>query len=128
MMNPQVLIDGVEHGVRGLILLLDNRRMAAISGLQEAQFSRDWRTNDSVAVDYVALAGAVSGVKALSGGDTQESLRAALEEAYAHPGLSLVHAPVYYGPDPEGGMGAYGRWNVGPWCDDVQRAYAATLI
>ena len=33
VMNPQVLIDGVEHGATGCILLLDNRRMAAISGL-----------------------------------------------------------------------------------------------
>ena len=33
MMNPQILIDGVEHGVRGMIVIFDNRRMAAISGL-----------------------------------------------------------------------------------------------
>lgn len=128
MMCPQILIDGVEHGVRGTILLFDNRRMAAISSLQEAQFRTDYRTSDSVEVDYVALARAVSGIKALSGGDSQESLRAALEEAYAHPGLSLIHLPVYYGPDVEGGMGAYGQWNVGTWCGDVQRVYAATRI
>ena len=35
-MNPQILIDGVEHGARGCILIFDNRRMAAISGLQMA--------------------------------------------------------------------------------------------
>jgi 3D-(3,5/4)-trihydroxycyclohexane-1,2-dione acylhydrolase (decyclizing) len=128
MMCPQVLIDGVEHGVRGAILLFDNRRMAAISGLQEAQFRHDYRTSDSVEVDYVALAGAVSGIKALSGGDSGESLLAALREAHAYPGLSLIHVPVYYGPDVEGGMGAYGQWNVGTWCDDVQRTYAATRI
>jgi 3D-(3,5/4)-trihydroxycyclohexane-1,2-dione acylhydrolase (decyclizing) len=34
MMNPQILVDGVTHGVRGGIVVLDNRRMAAISGLQ----------------------------------------------------------------------------------------------
>jgi 3D-(3,5/4)-trihydroxycyclohexane-1,2-dione acylhydrolase (decyclizing) len=28
--------------------------------------------------------------------------------------------PVYYGPDPLGGMGVFGRWNVGNWCDEVQ--------
>ena len=38
MMNPQILIDGIQHGVHGTILLLDNRRMAAISQLQEAQY------------------------------------------------------------------------------------------
>jgi 3D-(3,5/4)-trihydroxycyclohexane-1,2-dione acylhydrolase (decyclizing) len=29
---------------------------------------------------------------------------------------------------PEGGLGAYGSWNVGNWCDDVQRRYLATVI
>ena len=33
MMNPQVLIDAVAHGVRGMIVVFDNR-MAAISGLR----------------------------------------------------------------------------------------------
>ena len=28
--------------------------------------------------------------------------------------------PVYYGPDPLGGLGAFGRWNVGNWVRDVQ--------
>lgn len=128
MMNPQVLIDGVEHGVHGTILLFDNRRMAAISSLQEAQYGRDFRTNDSVAVDYVAMAASVTGIRALWGGTTAESLTNALAEAHAHKGLSLVHVPVYYGTDPHGGMGAYGRWNVGNWCDDVQKLYQNTAV
>ncbi|WP_223479383.1 thiamine pyrophosphate-binding protein [Oricola indica] len=128
MMNPQVLIDGVEHGVHATILLFDNRRMAAISSLQEAQYGRDFRTSDSVAVDYVAMAASVTGVKALWGGTTAEMLRDALAEAHAHKGLSLIHVPVYYGTDPRGGMGAYGRWNVGNWCDDVQKLYQNTAV
>ncbi|MES0884234.1 thiamine pyrophosphate-dependent enzyme [Roseibium sp. SCP14] len=128
MMNPQVLIDGVEHGVHGTILLMDNRRMAAISHLQLAQYGEDYRTHDEVAVDYVQMASSVKGVKALWGGQSADSLRNALAEAHAHPGLSLIHLPVYYGPDPLGGMGAYGSWNVGNWCADVQKKYAATLI
>ncbi len=128
MMNPQILIDGVEHGVHGTILLLDNRRMAAISSLQVAQYGQDYRTNDGVAVDYLAMARSVAGVRALDGGASAESLTAALEEAYAHPGLSLVYLPVYFGAQPEGGMGTFGQWNVGNWCAEVQRAYAATLI
>ena len=40
MMNPQILIDAVEHGVRGMIVIFDNRRMAAITGLQIAQYGR----------------------------------------------------------------------------------------
>ncbi|WP_255215034.1 thiamine pyrophosphate-dependent enzyme [Paraburkholderia youngii] len=128
MMNPQILIDGIEHGVHGTILLPDNRRMAAISSLQEAQFDTDYRTNDSVAVDYVAMAGAVAGVMALSAGDTERGLRDALAKAHAHPGLSLIHVLVYYGADPAGGMGAHGQWNVGPWSDGVQDAYTKTRI
>lgn len=123
MMNPQVLIDGVEHGVRATIVLLDNRRMAAISSLQLEQYGVDYATSDAVDVDYVALAGAVGRVRALSGGDTRETLRAALAEAFAHDGLSFVHVPVYFGRDPRGGLGAYGKWNVGNWVEDVQKAY-----
>jgi 3D-(3,5/4)-trihydroxycyclohexane-1,2-dione acylhydrolase (decyclizing) len=36
-MNPQILLDEVQHGVVGYLLTLDNRRMGAISGLQYAQ-------------------------------------------------------------------------------------------
>ena len=128
MMNPQVLIDGVEHGVQGTILLLDNRRMSAISELQVAQYGEAFRTSDSVVVDYVQLAASVKGVRALYGGDDGAALRAALHTAFGHPGLSLVHVPVYYGPDAAGGMGAYGRWNVGSWCDEVERDYEKTGI
>lgn len=120
-MNPQILIDGVQHGVHGCILLLDNRRMAAISSLQRAQYGRDFATSDSVAVDYVALARAVTGVKALFGGHERGALRAALDEAHAYPGLSLIHVPVYFGDDPLGGFGAYGRWNVGNWVTETQQ-------
>lgn len=128
MMNPQVLLDGVEHGVHATIVLFDNRRMAAISQLQVAQYGKDHRTSDSVAVDYVQLAGAVRGVLAVPGGFDEQSLTLALEQARSHPGLSLVHVPVYHGDAPTGGMGAYGQWNVGNWCADVQRQYVDTLI
>ncbi len=123
MMNPQVLIDTVEHRVRGMIVIFDNRRMAAISGLQLAQYNHEFRTNDRVAVDYVRLASSVAGVLALSGGDNAESLRAAIQAAHAHDGLSVVHVPVYCGPNELGGLGAWGEWNVGNWCADVQDAW-----
>ncbi len=123
MMNPQVLIDAVEHGVRGMIVIFDNRRMAAITGLQVAQYNAEFKTNDAVAVDYVQLAGAVSGVKAIWGGDTADALRTALKTAKTHDGLSVLHVPVYSGPDERGGLGAWGQWNVGNWCEDVQAAW-----
>lgn len=128
MMNPQALISAVEHGARGTIVVFDNRRMAAISSLQHAQYGRDFRTNDRVKVDYVQLAASVKGVLALWGGEDATSLRDALRRAHAHDGLALVHVPVYAGERPEGGLGAYGSWNVGNWCDDVQRRYLATLV
>ena len=123
MMNPQILIDAVEHKVRGLIVIFDNRRMAAISGLQLAQYGRDFRTHDGVAVDYVRLAAAVPGVHAVFGGYDGDSLRWTLQSAHAHPGLSLVHVPVYCGPDELGSLGAWGEWNVGNWVADVQGAW-----
>ena len=123
MMNPQILIDAVEHGVRGMIVIFDNRRMAAITGLQHAQYNVEFKTNDRVAVDYVQLASSVSGVRAISGGDTADALRTALKAAKSHDGLAVVHVPVYSGPDELGGLGAWGQWNVGNWCEDVQSAW-----
>jgi 3D-(3,5/4)-trihydroxycyclohexane-1,2-dione acylhydrolase (decyclizing) len=123
MMNPQILVDAVEHRVRGMIVIFDNRRMAAITGLQMAQYQAEFRTNDRVAVDYKTIAGAVSGVLAVSGGDSAEALRSALRTASKHEGLSVVHVPVYCGPDELGGLGAWGEWNVGNWCEDVQGAW-----
>lgn len=128
LMNPQVLLDAVEHRARGMIVVFDNRRMAAITGLQRAQYGKEYRTSDSVVVDYAAMANAVRGVLGVWGGTTLASLRQALEQAHAHPGLSLVHVPVYCGEDPEGGMGAYGDWNVGNWCERVQAIYHGQSI
>jgi 3D-(3,5/4)-trihydroxycyclohexane-1,2-dione acylhydrolase (decyclizing) len=119
-MNPQVLIDAVEHGVRCCIIVFDNRRMAAISGLQNAQYGIDYKTNDSVAVDYVAWAGSVSGVNALYGGTSIEEFGEALRQASDYDGLSFIHVPVYAGGDELGGMGVFGDWNVGNWCERVQ--------
>jgi len=119
-MSPQILIDGVEHGARGCILLLDNGRMGAITGLQEAQYGVSFTTWNTLKVDYLAWGRAVPGLLALDGGRTPETLNIALELAGKHAGLTLIHLPVYFGPDPLGGMGVYGRWNVGNWSEDVQ--------
>ncbi len=120
MMNPQILIDATEHGARGCIVIFDNRRMAAISGLQNAQYENEYRTADGVAVDYAAMANAVAGVQGMYGGDTAADLRRTLAEAASHRGLSVVHVPVYSGPHELSGMGVFGDWNVGNWCERVQ--------
>jgi 3D-(3,5/4)-trihydroxycyclohexane-1,2-dione acylhydrolase (decyclizing) len=123
MMNPQILIDAVAHGVKGMVVIFDNRRMAAITGLQEAQYGAGFATSDEVAVDYVRLAASVEGVRAVFGGDDETSLEKALAEAYDHDGLSVVHVPVHFGAHELGGLGAWGQWNVGNWCEDVQRTW-----
>jgi 3D-(3,5/4)-trihydroxycyclohexane-1,2-dione acylhydrolase (decyclizing) len=46
-----------------------------------------------------------------------------MKSAHAHNGLSVIHVPVYSGPDELGGLGAWGEWNVGNWCDDVQASW-----
>jgi len=119
-MNPQVLIDGIQHDTHGVVVLLDNRRQGAISSLQRDQYGIDYATNDQVAVDYVAWAGAVSGVQALHGGHSVAELEAALERALEYGGLSLIHVPIYFGDNSLGGMGAFGRWNVGSRVHDTQ--------
>lgn len=121
MMNPQILIDAVAHNLKGMVVLFDNRRMAAISGLQMAQYGQDYRTDDSVAVDFVKMAESVEGVKGFFGGFTPDELLKSLTEASSYEGLSLVHVPVYYGEDDLAGMGVFGNWNVGNWCEDVQK-------
>jgi 3D-(3,5/4)-trihydroxycyclohexane-1,2-dione acylhydrolase (decyclizing) len=123
MMNPQILIDAVEHGVRGMLVIFDNRRMAAITGLQIAQYGKEFRTNDNVPVDYVKMASAVSGVKAFHGGWSVVELEDTLKLAHAHQGLSVLHVPIYAGEDPLGGLGAWGEWNVGNWCEAVQQEW-----
>lgn len=119
-MNPQILIDAVEHRAKGMIVIFDNRRMAAIGSLQRAQYGTEYKANDSVAVDYVRLAGSVSGVRTAFGGFDKNSLANALKEAYDPDHLSVLHVPVYSGEDPMAGLGAWGQWNVGNWCESVQ--------
>jgi len=120
-MNPQVLIDGVQHRARGAILLFDNRRQGAISSLQLDQYGVDYATSDQVGVDYAAWAASIAGVQALHGGHSTDELRAALDAAYGYDGLSLIHLPVYFGTDPDGGLGSFGRWNVGPWVENTEK-------
>jgi len=121
LMTPQILLDAVNFGVKGMIVLFDNRKMAAISNLQKDQYGRSFATDDNVEVDYIRLASSFKGVAAFDGGSTINELNEALESAYGHIGLSLVYVPVYSGLDELGGLGVFGNWNVGSWCDSVQK-------
>lgn len=120
LMNPQALVDGVVHGARGAVVVLDNRRMGAISGLQQAQYGEPYATYDDAAVEYVQLASSIEGVEAVSGAGGAEQLVAALDRVFEHGGVGLVHVPVYYGDDPQGSIEAFGRWNVGSWVSETQ--------
>ncbi len=51
------------------------------------------------------------------------SCTSALKAAHAHDGLSVIHVPVYSGDHELAGLGAWGQWNVGNWCEDVQRTW-----
>jgi 3D-(3,5/4)-trihydroxycyclohexane-1,2-dione acylhydrolase (decyclizing) len=62
----------------------------------------------------------VTGVAAFWGGTSTLELTDALKKALSYDGLSLVHVPVYWGDDPLGGLGAWGRWNVGNWVEATQ--------
>lgn len=123
MMNPQILIDGIEHNADAVIIIFDNRNMAAIAGLQNAQYGRPYKTSDSVEVNYAAMAQSVQGVRSFFGGYSIEEFQSALAQAYSYKGLSVIHVPVYSGHDDRGGMGVFGRWNVGNWCQSVQNEY-----
>jgi len=120
IMNPQVLIDGAEYGAQGCILLLDNNRMAAISGLQKAQYGHAFATYHKTPIDFLAWASSVPNVLSLDCDPTIKGLQEALDKARAHKGLSLIHVPVYYGDNELGEMGVFGRWNVGTWSEETQ--------
>ncbi len=120
MMNPQILVDAVEFKLHGMILLFDNRRMGAISSLQQAQYKNDYRTDDRAVVDYARMASAVEGVAGFSVKKTGTNLQSTLLKAFNHNGLSLVHIPVHYGENELSGLGAFGNWNVGNWCKEIQ--------
>ncbi|MFV0363105.1 MAG: thiamine pyrophosphate-dependent enzyme [Suipraeoptans sp.] len=121
MMNPQILIDAVQYKLKGMIVLYDNRRMGAITSLQHSQYEVEFKTDDTVVVDYVKMAESVHGVKGFYGGETLEEFEAVLNQAYEYEGLSLVHVPVYYGENELAGLGSFGDWNVGNWCERVQK-------
>ncbi len=121
MMNPQILVDGAQYGLKGMIVLFDNRRMGAITSLQYAQYDVGFATDDQAEVDYANMANSVKGVKGFFGGYSIEELDKALKEAYAFDGLSLVHVPVYFGREEMGGLGTFGDWNVGNNCTRVQK-------
>jgi hypothetical protein len=63
-----------------MIVIFDNRRMAAIGALQRAQYGAADKASDGVAVDYVRMASSIAGVHAVFGCyDSTTLQRAAVE-------------------------------------------------
>ena len=120
-MNPQILIDGVEHGARGCILLLDNGRMGAITGLQNDQYGAGLRHLEHRPGGLPGLGTRCPRSAGAGWRAHTRNARGRVGTGRETHGLTLIHVPVYFGPDPLGGMGVYGRWNVGNWCEDVQK-------
>lgn len=122
-MNPQILIDGIEHGLRAMIIIFDNRAMGGIVTLQRKQYGEVFKTYDSVEVDYVSWANSIKGVKGVFGGYTPKDFKKALKEGYNYQKISLIHLPVYMGDAELGELGSFGDWNVGVWCEEVQKIH-----
>ena len=95
--------------------------MSAISSLQSVQYGVEFATWDEAVVNFAALDKVVEGLTGIDGSGGVAGLRSALDTASRHDGVSIIHVPVYYGPDPLGGLGAHGSWNVGPWVPETQQ-------
>ena len=102
-------------------MVLDNRRMGAISSLQEAQYDAQFATWDDAVVRFAELGRVIEGLVGIDGSGGVDGLRKALAEAATYNGVTVVHVPVYFGSDPMGGLGSHGSWNVGPWVPETQR-------
>jgi len=78
--NPQILIDAVDTGVRGMLVIFDNRRMAAISSLPDRAISASSSgPTTALPSHYAKMASAVAGVKAIHADGPVAELQDALE-------------------------------------------------
>lgn len=122
LMQAQAIRDMVKHGSNCTVVVLDNQAMGAITALQRAQRYEEFATLDAPSVppvDFSMLAESM-GCAAFRPEASADSLADCLERAHKHPGPAVVDVKVYFGPHPQGSLAAFGRWNVGPWCEEVE--------
>jgi 3D-(3,5/4)-trihydroxycyclohexane-1,2-dione acylhydrolase (decyclizing) len=122
LMQAQAIRDMVKHGSNCTVVVLDNQAMGAITALQWAQEFADFATLDSrsaTPVDFAMLARSM-GCAAFTPEASIDSLSESLEKAYRHPGPAVVDVKVHLGPEEYAALGAFGRWNVGPWSPAVE--------
>ncbi len=122
LMQAQAIRDMVKHGSNCTVVVLDNQAMGAITALQWAQDYAAFATVDPAhvePVDYAALARSM-GCAAFTPEPSVDSLHDCLEKAYRHPGPAVVDVKVHLGAEKYAALGAFGRWNVGPWSPTVE--------
>jgi len=122
LLQAQAVRDMVKHGSRCTILVLDNQAMGAITALQWAQEYNGFATCDApglAPVDFAAMAESM-GCAAFKAGSSLDSVIEALERARAVNGPSVVDVKVAFGRDKYAALGAFGRWNMGPWSPAVE--------
>ncbi len=122
LMQAQAVRDMVKHGSNCTVVVLDNQAMGAITSLQRAQQYGDFATLDSPrteAVDFVAMAESM-GATGFRAEASLDSLGGCLDRAHAHRGPAVIDVKVHMGPEEHSALGAFGRWNVGPWSKTVE--------
>jgi len=60
-------------------------------------------------------------------GASLDSVIECLEQARACRGPAVVEVKVAFGRDPHAALGAFGRWNVGPWSPAVEAMWEGKL-
>jgi len=112
----------VKHNARCTVVVLDNQAMGAITGLQWAQNYEGFASSDPpglAAVDFAALAESM-GAAGFRAGPSLDSVVECLDRARRHNGPAVVDVKVAFGREKYTALGAFGRWNVGPWSEAVE--------
>jgi 3D-(3,5/4)-trihydroxycyclohexane-1,2-dione acylhydrolase (decyclizing) len=122
LLQAQAIRDMVKHGSRCTVVVLDNQAMGAITSLQWAQNYHAFATFDppSLApVDFAAMAESM-GCPGFRCGPDLDALADCLARAREVAGPAVVDVKVAFGRDHYVALDAFGRWNVGPWSEEVE--------
>ena len=122
LMQAQAVRDMVKHGSNCTVVVLGNQAMGAITALQWAQRYRGFATVDAPKtppVDFAQLAASM-GCESFTPEPNLDSLAECLDKAYRHRGPAVVDVKVHLGEESYSALGAFGRWNVGPWSGTVE--------
>ena len=125
LMQAQAVRDMVKHKPNCTIVVLDNQAMGAITALQWAQEYEGFATVDPTPlqpVDYAMLARSM-GCRAYTPRANTDSLTDALDQAFRQEGPAVIDVKVHLGPEEYAALGAFGRWNVGPWSEQVEKIW-----